>query len=650
MILINVHILIITLLILNGNAQCTLEEYIETSYCEVSEIKVYGSIPPQVNDADRWAIEAAKTSAQWTLGGLALAGKIAGPLAGIASAGISNLVGAILGTSGNGNIDLMFQNRVNEELNRLQECIDEKVNDYAQRGNFMDVNSFFSTFNELANEEIDAGDVDQAMKEIENFEDLVTDDIRPWIKAKFENPLSNTPAVQYASLVPVFGAFLTTYDQIISAYLSFLKECEYHDAYDAVRSACYDYGEALEEAIIDVDILIQWINTALPIVKNLYDIAKIKSLDLDDRSIYHKRKYNVEQARNYLHEVDFAKYLNGEYMAKGIPSPILRKTSAKYFSVSFDMYGSEDCTLGVSDCNMEWERPGSCSICSKNLETTAGSCRDKLFDRVIGQYNDYNEQVANWEANFIEQYIDPVNDLKRKIKEWMAIPLESEYIGCYKDQSSPRALPVGGDRGYTAETCRDYCKDYILFAIQSIDQCWCGNDIQDAIQYGVSTNCLSDLRGSSFANGLFSQHVTIENTVDSGYCLEEDENGDGDIYSRSCNSGTNQEWILYDSIDSDGYFRIKSVHSGRCLSVNVENGAFGFDTNVLVSDCQDGEIESQRWQIKDNGEIIPKYSTPDFELCLWSRYPPSIIPCAGLAGNADFPRGLRIWKFHPVRE
>jgi len=51
------------------------------------------------------------------------------------------------------------------------------------------------------------------------------------------------------------------------------------------------------------------------------------------------------------------------------------------------------------------------------------------------------------------------------------------YIGCYRDRSSNRDLPVqiGSGGGFTTETCAAGCKDYTYYALQDGGECRCGD-------------------------------------------------------------------------------------------------------------------------------------------------------------------------------
>lgn len=93
----------------------------------------------------------------------------------------------------------------------------------------------------------------------------------------------------------------------------------------------------------------------------------------------------------------------------------------------------------------------------------------------------------------------------------------SRYIGCYKDDTSKRALPYGPhDYGYTPESCAIACKDYKYFGLQNGGWCCCENELEDATRYGPSTDCPEETRlGGSLANDLFENldycmyHVSI---------------------------------------------------------------------------------------------------------------------------------------------
>ena len=74
-------------------------------------------------------------------------------------------------------------------------------------------------------------------------------------------------------------------------------------------------------------------------------------------------------------------------------------------------------------------------------------------------------------------------------------------IGPYVD-SSDRNLRYGGNRGYTAYTCYEYCDNagYAYFSLQDGDQCFCENDFAHAIRDGPG-DCDED--GGSWCNFVY---------------------------------------------------------------------------------------------------------------------------------------------------
>ena len=79
------------------------------------------------------------------------------------------------------------------------------------------------------------------------------------------------------------------------------------------------------------------------------------------------------------------------------------------------------------------------------------------------------------------------------------------YIGCYVDTAT-RALPFLGGSVSNVQECSAICGSYSYFGIQAGHECWCGNSLSDATQYGVSSDCPPNQLGATWANDLF-HHV-----------------------------------------------------------------------------------------------------------------------------------------------
>ncbi len=60
--------------------------------------------------------------------------------------------------------------------------------------------------------------------------------------------------------------------------------------------------------------------------------------------------------------------------------------------------------------------------------------------------------------------------------EGSTVPINPAYIGCYKDDSN-RDLGLRQDttKGYTENSCAEFCREYIYFGLQNGGECFCGN-------------------------------------------------------------------------------------------------------------------------------------------------------------------------------
>jgi len=94
-------------------------------------------------------------------------------------------------------------------------------------------------------------------------------------------------------------------------------------------------------------------------------------------------------------------------------------------------------------------------------------------------------------------------------------------LGCYTDcvdhicSASNRALPYGPQTyDYDITSCSNACIDHNFFALQNGGQCFCGNDLAMAQQYGASTECPSDQLGAAWANNLFIRMKNFDSSFD----------------------------------------------------------------------------------------------------------------------------------------
>ena len=97
-----------------------------------------------------------------------------------------------------------------------------------------------------------------------------------------------------------------------------------------------------------------------------------------------------------------------------------------------------------------------------------------------------------------------------------------QYIGCFVDTKGDRALTDGPETRLTIEECRESCPEYRYFALQNgagttKGMCRCGNSLDDATQYGPSTDCDTAVgTGGVWANSLY-ENKWIDSWKQIGY-------------------------------------------------------------------------------------------------------------------------------------
>lgn len=267
------------------NGQCGFNEHVIASYCSVTDLKVYESIPLSNNNDNKWATAAAQGGANFLVDSFGAVGAIPGPASGLIKLAISNLFGAFGKSQGNVNQDLktaqLFENSIEAEFNKLQGCIDEKVFAALSADDEYTIITYLETLEEF---NTTIKDIDDAENYIENFQGFVRMFRFDVAKNLRTEDLS---ATQFAQYLPVFDSWLVIYDPIISAYLMFLHECETNPNYIDVVSECEDYRTVLE-LVNDKDIprFREWINDAFGLIDDNLYTGLMERFDLDNRYIH----------------------------------------------------------------------------------------------------------------------------------------------------------------------------------------------------------------------------------------------------------------------------------------------------------------------------------------------------------------------------
>merc|ERR1719273_2047316 len=87
-------------------------------------------------------------------------------------------------------------------------------------------------------------------------------------------------------------------------------------------------------------------------------------------------------------------------------------------------------------------------------------------------------------------------------------PSTFSHLGCYKD-TGDRAMDHLENGINSIEECRDLCKEngYSLFGLQypPNGECFCGNDKDEAMQFGEATNCEGG-RGGSWSLDIYEMN------------------------------------------------------------------------------------------------------------------------------------------------
>jgi len=67
---------------------------------------------------------------------------------------------------------------------------------------------------------------------------------------------------------------------------------------------------------------------------------------------------------------------------------------------------------------------------------------------------------------------------------------EFNYLGCFKDKESDRALPILKGEGKSVGECNILCESFTFFGRQHKGQCWCGNG--NYAKHGQKDECKCD--------------------------------------------------------------------------------------------------------------------------------------------------------------
>eukprot|EP01083_Nonionella_stella_P114283 337739_1 len=186
-------------------------------------------------------------------------------------------------------------------------------------------------------------------------------------------------------------------------------------------------------------------------------------------------------------------------------------------------------------------------------------------------------------------------------------PLESgyAYIGCYKDTNTNALDDQNLGNGYIIHTCFIACASYTYFALQDDDKCFCENTYAQAIQYGVSTQCIYGL-GAANVNALYVNCNTALSV---------------------CASSTVENTLVTDAYGGSGGTWYDLLNQGRVYSIQ----GWGYHPD------HDG-LHIKDWYADDQTENHVYGTASSHSSCT-----------AFTLDNDDFITGYKVW-LHPDRQ
>jgi hypothetical protein len=179
--------------------------------------------------------------------------------------------------------------------------------------------------------------------------------------------------------------------------------------------------------------------------------------------------------------------------------------------------------------------------------------------------------------------------------------LQYNYIGCFNDtMQNNKAIPTPIGHVINAQECQDYAlaNNSALYGIQNYGQCFIGNDLSSAIQYGPADNCPP--LGGSYTNQVYSTVSLPQPTYNYVGCYN-------DTSNRAIPDQMNIVKSVYDcetQAKAKGYTVYGLQYGGQCFGSSDINAAreYGLQTDQTQCTTLGGSWTNQ---VYTNIENVP---------------------------------------------
>ena len=215
------------------------------------------------------------------------------------------------------------------------------------------------------------------------------------------------------------------------------------------------------------------------------------------------------------------------------------------------------------------------------------------FNEVLNMIHDYPSPLIPANPNAYVYIADPwyissgytIQDLTFYNGPSIAPPsseLEYNYLGCYNDSQSGRAIPTQLQNVSNPQECQELAisKNSALYGVQDGGQCFIGNDINQAIQYGQAANCPT--MGGSWTNQLYSTVPIPKPTYNYVGCYNDSPSG------RAIANEMNNVTSVYNCeqlAKENGYTVYGLQDGGQCFGSSDINAAREYGLQTNQSEC-----------------------------------------------------------------
>ena len=214
------------------------------------------------------------------------------------------------------------------------------------------------------------------------------------------------------------------------------------------------------------------------------------------------------------------------------------------------------------------------------------------FNEVLNMIHDYPSPLIPANSNAYVYIADPwyisngytIQDLTFYNGPSIVPPSsESEYnyLGCYNDSPNGRAIPTQMQNISNPQECQELAisKNAALYGVQDGGQCFIGNDINQAIKYGQTSNCPT--MGGAWTNQLYSTIPIPKPTYNYVGCYNDTEN-------RAIANQMNNVNSVYDCeqlAKEQGYTVYGLQDGGQCFGSTDINAAREYGLQTDQSQC-----------------------------------------------------------------